>query len=66
MKKNLNSLDRVIRVILALVLGGLVATNVVSGTLGIVLGVLAVVFLATSGLSFCPIYAALGWSTAKK
>jgi hypothetical protein len=66
MKKNIGSADRIIRVVLALAIGILIATNVLTGTLGIILGVVAVVLLLTSGMSLCPIYLALGISTMKK
>lgn len=65
MKKNLSQADRIIRVILAAVLAVLYFTNVISGTLGIVLLVLAVVFAGTAFISWCPIYAALGIKTLK-
>ena len=66
MKKNVNSTDKVIRILLAVVLGVLILTNQVAGTLAIIFGVLAVVLLLTSFLSFCPIYALLNVSTLKK
>jgi len=66
MKKNVNSIDKVIRILLAVVLGVLILTNQVAGTLAIIFGVLAVVLLLTSFLSFCPIYALLNVSTLKK
>ena len=66
MKKNVNSTDKVIRILLAVVLGVLILTNQVAGTLAIIFGVLAVVLLLTSFLSFCPIYALLNISTLKK
>ncbi len=66
MKKNVNSIDKVIRVLLAVVLGILIFTNQVTGILAIIFGVLAVVLLLTSFLSFCPIYAVLNLSTLKK
>jgi hypothetical protein len=66
MKKNVNSIDKVIRVLLAVVLGILILTNQVTGILAIIFGVLAVVLLLTSFLSFCPIYAMLNLSTLKK
>ena len=65
MKKNMGSADRVIRVLLAVVFGVLYFTNVVTGTLGIVLLVLGVVFLLTSVVSFCPLYLPFGISTCK-
>ncbi len=60
--------DRVIRLIIAAVIGVLYYTGTISGTLGIVLLVLAAVFVLTSFVSFCPLYAPFGISTcpAKK
>lgn len=57
--------DRVIRVILALVMAILYFTETVSGTLGLVLLILAGVFLLTSIVSFCPLYKPFGISTCK-
>lgn len=68
MKKNMGTADRVIRFIVAAVIGVLYYTGTISGTLGIVLLVLAAVFVLTSFISFCPLYAPFGISTcpAKK
>lgn len=55
--------DRIIRVVLAAVFAALYATGTVSGTAGLVLVILAAVFLATSFLSFCPLYLPFGIST---
>ncbi|MCB9284665.1 MAG: DUF2892 domain-containing protein [Lewinellaceae bacterium] len=66
MKKNLGSVDRVVRIVLALVFGGLFFGKVVTGTLGIILLVLGVVFLLTSLVNFCPLYMLFGLSTAPK
>lgn len=63
MKKNMGSADRIIRVIIAVVMGFLYFTGTVTGTWGIVLLVLAVVFVLTSTISFCPLYAPFGIST---
>ncbi len=63
MKKNMGSADRIIRVIVAVIVGILYYTGTVSGTLGIVLLVLAGVFVLTSFISFCPLYAPFGLST---
>lgn len=63
MKKNMGSTDRVIRFIIAAVIAVLYFTNVISGTLGLVLLVLAGVFVLTSFISFCPLYAPFGLST---
>ena len=63
MKKNMGTADRIIRVIIAAIVTTLYFTNVISGTLGIVLLVLAGVFALTSIVSFCPLYAPFGLST---
>jgi hypothetical protein len=66
MKKNMGSADRVIRVMLAALVAVLYFTNVISGTTAIILGVLAIVFVATSLMSFCPLYLPFGSSTLRK
>ncbi|MBK6947465.1 MAG: DUF2892 domain-containing protein [Haliscomenobacter sp.] len=66
MKKNMGNTDRLIRVVIALVITGLYLTNVIPGTLGIVLMVLAIVFLATSLIQTCPLYLPFGISTRPK
>jgi hypothetical protein len=63
MKKNMGSADRIIRLILAAVMVGLYFGGIVSGTIGIVLLVLAGVFVLTSFVSFCPLYTIFGLST---
>lgn len=65
MKKNMGSLDKIIRVIVAAVIAVLFLTNVITGTLGIVLLVLAGIFVLTSLVSFCPIYAIFGMNTCQ-
>ena len=59
----MGSADRIIRVLAAVVLIALYFGNVVTGTLGIVLLVVAGVFIATSLVSFCPLYLPLGLNT---
>ncbi|HRR16832.1 MAG TPA: DUF2892 domain-containing protein, partial [Bacteroidales bacterium] len=65
MKKNTGKLDRIIRLIIALLIGILYFTNVISGTLGIVLLVFAVILLITSITGFCGIYTLFGINTCK-
>lgn len=65
MKKNMGTTDRVIRLIIAAVIGVLYYTGTISGTLGIVLLVLAGVFVLTSFVSFCPLYLPFGLSTCQ-
>lgn len=66
MPKNMGTADRVIRTIIALIIGVLMLKGTISGTLGIVLGVFAIIFLATSAISFCPLYAPCKISTRKE
>jgi uncharacterized membrane protein YobD (UPF0266 family) len=66
MKKNMGSTDRISRTIFAVIIGVLYFTNAIEGTSAIILGILAVVFLLTSFISFCPLYFLLGISTCKK
>jgi hypothetical protein len=68
MKKNMGSTDKIIRIVLAAVFAYLYFSGTVVGTYGIILLVLGAVFLLTSIISFCPLYAIVGLSTcpAKK
>ena len=63
MKKNMGTADKIIRVIIAAIVGVLYFTGTISGTLGLVLLVLAGVLVLTSIVSFCPLYALFGIST---
>jgi hypothetical protein len=63
MKANVGNTDKLIRIILAIVLGTLYLTNTVSGVLGIVVLVFAIILVATSLISFCPIYPLFGINT---
>ncbi len=66
MKKNMGSADKIIRIIAAIVIAVLYFTGVLSGTAGIVLLVLAAIFVLTSLISFCPLYFPFGLNTTKK
>ena len=65
MKKNMGSADRIIRILIAAVLAGLYFGGVLTGTIGIVLLVVAGVFLLTSFVGFCPLYTLVGIKTCK-
>ncbi len=65
MKQNMGTIDRIIRVIVAAVFAYLYFGGIVTGTLGIILLVLAIVFLATSAISFCPLYLPFKLNTRK-
>ncbi len=66
MKKNMGSTDRIIRLALAVLVAVLYFSNVISGTLGIILLIFAFVFVLTSLASFCPLYPLFGLNTGKK
>ncbi len=65
MKKNMGNADRNIRISLAALFSLLYFTRTVTGTLGMVLVILGGVFLATSFISFCPLYTLFGVNTCK-
>jgi hypothetical protein len=66
MKNNVGTVDKVIRILIAFVVVVLYFSHFISGVLTITLLVLSAVLVATSLLSFCPIWFALGLSTKKK
>lgn len=66
MKKNMGYTDKKIRITAAIAIAILYYTSIISGTIGLSLLVLAVVFVFTSLLSFCPLYLPFGISTCKK
>ncbi|NJB72668.1 hypothetical protein GGR42_003159 [Saonia flava] len=65
MKKNMGSADKIIRIILAIVVVALYYFNVIEGTFAYILLALAAIFVLTSLVSFCPLYAPFGLSTCK-
>ena len=65
MKKNMGNIDKTVRILIAVFIAVLYVTNVISGTLAIVSGVLAAVFIITSFTSFCPMYLPFGINTRK-
>lgn len=66
MKKNMGCVDRVLRSLAAVAIVVLIVLKVFSGTLLIVLGILAAMFLITSAVGFCPLYVPLRISTIPK
>ena len=65
MKKNMGTVDRGIRLVLAIVVAILYFTGKISGIVAIVLGILALVFVITSLVGHCPAYTPLGIKTFK-
>ena len=66
MKANMGAIDRIIRLLIAAVVAYLYFTGAISGAVGIVLLVVAVVFALTSLVGVCPAYSVVGLSTKKK
>jgi hypothetical protein len=66
MKTNMGSVDRIVRLVIAIAVGALFYMGIIEGTLGIVLLVAAAVFLLTSLVSFCPLYTMFGLNTKGK
>lgn len=66
MKENIGTIDRIARVLFAVIVGVLYFTGVISGTVAIILGVVAVVLLITGVVAVCPIYMGLKISTKKE
>lgn len=65
MKKNMGSTDKAVRIVLAIVFAIIAFTGAVASPWNYVLLVLGAVFLLTSVVSFCPLYAPFGISTCK-
>ncbi|MBL7815034.1 MAG: DUF2892 domain-containing protein [Saprospiraceae bacterium] len=63
MKQNMSSLDRNVRWVAAVIMAVLYFTGTVSGTLGLVLLVAAIIFGLTGLVKFCPLYSIFGIST---
>jgi len=66
MKTNMGTVDRVIRTVIALAIACLYFTGQIGGTVAIVLGIVAVAFLVTSLVGWCPVYIPVGLSTKKE
>lgn len=63
MKKNMGTIDKAVRIIIAAVFSILYFTSKVEGAVGIILLILGGVFLVTSLISFCPLYTLVGLNT---
>jgi len=65
MMRNMGTADRVVRTLIALAIAVLYFTDKISGTLAIVLGIVAIAFVLTSLAGWCPSYLPFGLSTRK-
>ena len=66
MKKNMGTIDKVIRILVAIAVAVLYFAGIISGTVAIVLLILAGIFILTSVISFCPLYLPFGINTGSK
>lgn len=66
MKKNMGTIDRIIRIVLAIIVAVLYMTGAITGFLGVILGILAIIFLLTGLIGFCPLYVPFKISTIGK
>ena len=65
MKKNVGMTDRIIRLLIFVIIGLLYFADLISGTLALVLGAVALIALVTSLFGVCGLYTVFGWSTCK-
>lgn len=65
MIKNMGNIDRIIRVLVALAVVALFLTNVISGTVALILGAVAGIFVLTSLVGTCPLYRLFGINSCK-
>lgn len=66
MINNMHIIDRIIRLVIAVLIIAFYLLGQISGTAAIILGVIAVIFIITGFIGYCPIYHMLGISTKGK
>jgi len=66
MKKNMGTVDKVVRILVAAIILVLYFTHVITGVLAVILLILAGIFVVTSLIGTCPLYMLFGLSTGKK
>ena len=66
MKKNMGLVDRVVRLLLVILIFLSIGANRITGAVAVIMGILALLFIITSLLGFCPIYVPFKISTLKK
>ncbi len=65
MIKNIGTVDKVLRILLAVIVAVLIITKVLTGAAAIILAIVAGMFLITSLLGFCGLYSLIGINTCK-
>ncbi len=66
MATNESNLDRIVRAVVGIVVGGFAIAVGISSAIGIVLIVVAAILLVTAAVGFCPLYRLLGIRTTKE
>jgi hypothetical protein len=65
MKKNVGQIDKIVRIVSALIMLTFYFTGLLEGTLGLLSLIISVVFLLTAIVGFCPLYRLIGLNTCK-
>ncbi len=65
MKQNMGTADKIVRLVVVAIIAALYFTGQITGTAAIILGIIAVAFLVTSLIGWCPTYVPFGISTKK-
>lgn len=65
MTQNMGNADRIIRTIIAVIFGILIATGKISGLWSVLLGVFAIILILTSAIGWCPLYKPFGFTTKR-
>ncbi|MGB8953005.1 MAG: DUF2892 domain-containing protein [Candidatus Aminicenantales bacterium] len=66
MKMNLSPSERLLRLLFTLMIAVLYATEMIKGTLLLILGIIAAIFFITAAIGFCPLYSVFKYSSRKK
>jgi len=66
MKQNVGTIDKALRILVALTIGVLYLTGAISGTSAIMFSIVAIIFIGTSLLGSCPMYSVCKISTRKQ
>ena len=64
-EKNMAAADRAVRTLVAAAVIALWATGAIGGTLALILGIVAAIFLVTSLVGWCPLYTLIGVATRR-
>ncbi len=65
MQQNMSGIDKTVRLLIAFIIAMLYFSNVISGTVALVLGIVAAIFVVTSLVGFCPLYVPFKFTTKK-